>query len=82
VSKYNLRISEGTEAFGCERREHPIVINNQITEQANSFNYLGCTIPYIDTTDVEINLYKFRQLFGTTRQMILRMQERMQSSLF
>jgi hypothetical protein len=46
-----------------------IVINNQITEDVNSF-YLGCIVSYIKTMDAETKLHKFQQLLETTEQTI------------
>jgi hypothetical protein len=50
VSKYGLTISTNkTKTMAFRGRDHirsKIVINNKITEQVNTFNYLGCALSY------------------------------------
>ena len=42
-----------------------IVLNDEILEQVNSFNYLGCLISYDQEKDVERKLNKFQHMCGT-----------------
>jgi hypothetical protein len=44
-----------------------IVINNHITEQANSFNYLDYTTTVTSTRDFEIKMNRLTQLCCTRR---------------
>jgi hypothetical protein len=44
-----------------------IVINDQIIEQVNSFNYLGCNLSYTSSRDTDNKLAKFQQLIGTVK---------------
>jgi hypothetical protein len=46
-----------------------IVINNNINERANSFNYLGYTIIVTNNTDLEIKMNRFNQICSTIRTM-------------
>jgi DNA modification methylase len=46
-----------------------IVINNNILEQVNSFNYLGCIITVYNNTDLEIKRNRFNQMCSTIRTM-------------
>jgi hypothetical protein len=43
------------------------VINGQIIEQVNSFDYLGCNLSYIFSRDIDNKLAKFQQLIGTMK---------------
>jgi hypothetical protein len=42
-----------------------IIINDEILAQVNQFTYLGCSISYQFSNDVEFKLAKFLQLIGT-----------------
>jgi hypothetical protein len=44
-----------------------IVINNNISEQINSCNYLGYAITATDNRDLEIKINGFNQMRSTTR---------------
>jgi hypothetical protein len=43
------------------------VINGQIIEQVNSFDYLGCNLSYIFYRDIDNKLDKFQKLIGTIK---------------
>jgi hypothetical protein len=75
ASMYHLLISEEKYVLGFEGTEHlqaKIIINNQIVEQVNSFNYLRSTTFYLETKDVEFKLHEFLKLVGTIKQTIPR----------
>ena len=42
-------------------------MNDEILEQVNQFTYLGCSLPYQCSNDVEFKLAKFLQLIGTVK---------------
>ena len=42
-----------------------IIINDETLEQVSQFTYLGCSISYQFSNDVESKLAKFLQLIGT-----------------
>jgi hypothetical protein len=46
------------------------VINNKITEQVNTFNYLGCILSYEQENDVSNKLPKFLQIIGIINQVL------------
>jgi hypothetical protein len=75
ISKeYNLEIAtKMTKVLGFVGTDHlrtKIVINDEILEQVNKFTYLGCSITYQDSNDVESKLAKFLQLIGTIKRTI------------
>jgi hypothetical protein len=43
------------------------VLNNNVIEQVNRFNYLGYTIAVTNNKDLEIKLNKFHEMCGATR---------------
>jgi len=49
-----------------------IIINDKTLEQVSQFTYLGCSISYQFSNDVEFKLAKFLQLVGTIKRTILR----------
>jgi len=49
-----------------------IIINGQTLEQVSLFTYLGCSISYQFSNDVELKLAKFLQLIGTIKRTIFR----------
>ena len=42
-----------------------LIINDETLEQVSQFTYLGCSISYQFSNDVEFKLAKFLQLIGT-----------------
>ena len=51
-----------TKVFGFVGTDHlraKIIINDEILEQVNQFNYLGCSLSYQWSNDVEFKLAKF-----------------------
>jgi hypothetical protein len=49
-----------------------IIINDEILEQVSHFTYLGCSVSYQFSNDVEFKLGKFLQLVGTIKRTIFR----------
>ena len=47
-----------------------IIINDETLEQVNQFTYLGCSISYQFSNDVEFKLANFLQLIGTIKRAI------------
>jgi hypothetical protein len=76
AKEYNLRLStKKTKVLSFKGVDHiraKIEISNQILEQVNCFNYLGCTISYVRSEDPEIKLAKFLQLIGTIKRTLLK----------
>jgi len=68
--EYNLKITtKKTKVFGFVGTNHlrtKIIINDETLEQVSQFIYLGCSISYQFSNDVEFKLAKFLQLIGTT----------------
>jgi hypothetical protein len=48
------------------------IINDETLEQVSQFTYLGCSISYQFSNDVEFKLAKFLQLIGTIKRTIFR----------
>jgi len=64
-----------TKVFGFVGTDHlrtKIVINDETLEQVSQFTYLGCSISYQCSNDVEFNLAKFLQLIGTLKRTIFK----------
>ena len=64
-----------TKVFGFVGTDHlrtKIIINDETLEQVNQFTYLGCSISYQFSNDVEFKLTKFLQLIGTIKKTIFR----------
>jgi len=77
ISKeYNLEIAtKKTKVFGFVGTDHlrtKIIINDETLEQASQFTYLGCSISYQFSNDVEFKLAKFLQLIGTIKRTIFK----------
>ena len=73
-NEYNLEIStKKTKVFGFVGEYHlrtKIIINDETLEQVSQFTYLGCSISYQFSNDVESKLAKFLQLIGTIKRTI------------
>ena len=64
-----------TQVFGFVGADHlrtKIIINDETLEQVSQFNYLGCSISYQFSNDVEFKLAKFLQLAGNIKRIIFR----------
>jgi hypothetical protein len=57
---------------GTDNRRTKIIINDETLEQVSQFTYLGCSISYKFSNDVELKLAKFLQLIGTIKKTIFR----------
>jgi hypothetical protein len=72
ISKeYNLKIATSkTKVFGFVGSDHlraKIIRNNETLDKVSRFTYLGCSISYKFSNDVELKLAKFLQLIGTIK---------------
>ena len=77
ISKeYNLEIAtKKTKVFGFVVPNHlrtKIITNDETLEQVSQFTYLGCSISYQFSNDVEFKLAKFLQLIGTIKRTIFK----------
>jgi hypothetical protein len=77
ISKeYNLEIAtKKTKVFGFVGADHlttKITINDETLEQVCQFTYLGCSISYQFSNNVESKLAKFLQLIGNIKRTIFR----------
>jgi hypothetical protein len=77
ISKeYNLKIATSkTKLFciaGTDHLRAKIIINDETLDQVSQFAYLGCSISYQVSNDVEFKLSKFLQLIGTIKRTIFR----------
>jgi hypothetical protein len=77
ISKeYDLEIATSkTKVFGFVWTDHlraKIIINDETLDQVNQFTYLGCSISYQFSSDVELKLAKFLQVIGTIKRTIFR----------
>jgi len=74
--EYSLEIAtKKTKVFGFVGADHlrtKIIINDETLEQVSQFTYLGCSISYQFSNDVEIKLAKFLQLIGTIKRTIFK----------
>jgi len=74
--EFNLEIATNkTKVFGFVGTDHlraKIIINDEILEQVNQFTYLGCSLSYQCSNDVEFKLAKFLQLIGTIKKTIFK----------
>jgi len=64
-----------TKVFGFIGTDHirtKIIINDETLEQVSQFTYLGCSISYQFSNDVEFKLAKFVQLIGTIKRTIFK----------
>jgi len=77
ISKeYNLEIAtKKTKVFsfvGADHLRTKIIINDETPEQVSQFTYLGCSISYQFSDDVESKFAKFLQLIGAIKRTIFR----------
>jgi hypothetical protein len=74
--EYNLETATGKKkVFGFAATDHlraKIIINDETLDQVIQFTYLGCSISYQVSNDVEFKLTKFLQLIGTIKRTIFR----------
>jgi hypothetical protein len=74
--EYNLEIAtKKTKVRGFIGADHlrtKIIINDETSEQVSQFTYLGCSISYQFSTDVEFKLVNFLQLIGTIKRTIFK----------
>jgi hypothetical protein len=63
TSKYGLKISTNKMKTMAFKERDPvrskIVINNNITEQINTFNYLDCSISHHNEKDITVKFQNF-----------------------
>jgi hypothetical protein len=57
---------------GTDHLRTKIIINDETPEQVSQFTYLGCSISYQFSNDVEFKLAKFLQLIGTIKRTIFK----------
>jgi hypothetical protein len=55
---------------GTDYLRAKIIINDETLDQVSQFTYLGCSISYQFSNDVELKLAKFLQLTGTIKRTI------------
>jgi hypothetical protein len=71
-----LEIATGkTKVFGFVGTDHlraKIIIKDETLDQVSQFTYLGCSISYQFSNDVERKLATFLQLIGTIKRTIFR----------
>jgi len=68
-------LQKKTKVFGFVGTDHlrtKIIINDETLEQINQFTYLGCSISYQFSNDVEFKSAKFLQLIGTIKRTIFK----------
>ena len=58
--------------MGTDHLRTKIIINNQTLQQGNQFTYLGCSVSYQFSNDVESKMAKFLQLIVTIKRTIFR----------
>ena len=61
---------------GTDHLRWKIIIHDETLEQGSQFTYLGCSVSYQFSNDVEFELAKFLQLIGAIKRTILRKWER------
>ncbi|KAJ4431286.1 hypothetical protein ANN_19883 [Periplaneta americana] len=68
---FNMTISERkSKVMAFNGKDHmrcKININDNIIEQVNNFNYLGCNVSYCQKEDINIKLNKFYRMCGTIK---------------
>jgi hypothetical protein len=73
---YNLEIATGkTKVFGFVGTDYlraKIIMNDETLDQVSQFTYLGCSISYQFSNDMELKLAKFLQLICTVKKTIFR----------
>ena len=57
---------------GTDHLKTKIIINGKTLEQSSQLTYLGCSISYQFSNDVEFKLTKFLQLIGTIKRTIFK----------
>jgi len=57
---------------GTDHLRTKIIINDETLEQVNQFTYLGCSISYQFSNDVESKMAKLLQVIGTIKRTIFR----------
>jgi len=57
---------------GMDHLRTKIIINYETLEQVSQFTYLGCSISYPFSNDVEFKLAKFLRLIGTIKRIIFK----------
>ena len=74
--EYNLEIAtKKKKVFGFVGTDHlrtKIIINDETLEQVSQITYLGCSISYQFSNDVEFKVAKFLQLIGTIKRTIFK----------
>jgi len=68
-------LQKKTIVFGFVRTDHlrtKIIINDGTLEQVSQFTYLGCSISYQFSNDVEFELENFLKLIGTIKRIIFK----------
>jgi len=68
-------LQKKTKVFGFVGTDHlrtKIVINDETPEQVSQFTYIGCSISYQFSIDVEFKLAKFLQLIGTIKRTVFK----------
>ena len=58
--------------FGTDHLRTKIILNDETLKQVSQFTYLGCSISYQFSNDVEFKLAKFLQLIGTVKRTIFK----------
>ena len=69
------KLLQKTKVFAFVGTDHlrtKIIINDETLEQISQFTYLGCSIPYQFSNDVEFKLAKYLQLIGTIERTIFK----------
>jgi len=57
---------------GTDHLRTKIILNDETLEQVNQFTYLGCSMSYQFSNDVESKMAKFLQIIGTINITIFR----------
>jgi hypothetical protein len=57
---------------GTDHLRAKIIINNETLDQVSQFTYLGCSVSYQFSNDVELKLVNFLQLIGTIKRTIFK----------
>jgi len=69
-----------TKVFGFVGTVHlrtKIIINDETLEQVSQFTYLGCSMSYQFSNDVEFKLAKFLQLIRTIKRTIFKKERKL-----
>jgi hypothetical protein len=71
-----LEIATGTtkvfDFVGTDHLRAKIIINDETLDQVSQFTFLGCSISYQLSIDVDLKLVKFLQLIGTFKRTIFK----------